>query len=209
MPRIKRAVDYIEALHSSRDKEKSVLGEELKQYYDKWSRTLDPQDFLRFLELIKENKDKIGVPQFFGKFRAYAFEEYVYRIINVKVTMPTHLQTFWGEKCIIWREGEKDYAIEFDVSIGKKLKIFVEPKMVFEAKVELDAARLKTALASFALLKKWNSRAKCVLVYLIKDFDTTLIKLAKNWVDGAFQFSIKTNELASFVDFVNKSLGEC
>jgi hypothetical protein len=51
--------------------------------------------------------------------------------------------------------------MEFDVSIGKKAKSFVEPVMVFEAKVELDSARLKTALASFVLLKQWNLKAKC------------------------------------------------
>ncbi|MEM3578106.1 MAG: hypothetical protein QXX51_06620 [Candidatus Bathyarchaeia archaeon] len=208
MPRIKRAINYIEALCSSKEKAKRILGEELKQHYDKWSTTLNLQDFLHFLETIKENKDKIGVPQFFGKFRAYAFEEYVYRLINKRVAIPKNLQTFWGEKCIVWREGKNEYAMEFDVSIGKKLNDFVEPKMVFEAKVELDAARLKTALASFAFLKQWNPKAKCVLVYLIRDFDIVLIKLAERWTDGVFQFDMDNKASSNLVNFVNKRLSE-
>lgn len=208
LPRIKRATDYIEALRLSKEKTKSTLGEELKHSYSKWSKTLNLQDFLQFLEKIKENKNAIGVPQFFGKFRAYAFEEYVYRLVNARANIPEHLQTFWGEKCIVWREGKNEHAIEFDVSIGTKANGFVEPKMVFEAKVELDAARLKTALASFAILKRWNPKTKCVLVYLIKDFDAVLIKLAENWIDDAFHFSVKDNNLGNFIAFVNKNLKE-
>jgi hypothetical protein len=209
LPRIKRAVDYIEALCTSKKEAKKLLGEELKQHYDKWSKTLNLCDFLKFLKTIKENKDKIGVPQFFGKFRAYAFEEYVYRLITAKVCVPNPLQTFWGEKCVVWREGKSQYAMEFDVSIGKKTENFIEPKMVFEAKVELDAARLKTALASFAILKQWNPQVKCVLAYLIRDFDTVLVRLAERWTDGIFHFSPKNAALNDFVKFVNKSLSKC
>ncbi|MEM3596645.1 MAG: hypothetical protein QXJ53_00720 [Candidatus Bathyarchaeia archaeon] len=209
MPRIKRAIDYIEALCSSKEKAKSILGEELKQHYDKWSKSLNLQDFLLFLEIIKENKGKIGVPQFFGKFRAYAFEEYIYRLISARANMPKNLQTFWGEKCIVWREGKSEYAMEFDVSIGEKLNDFVEPKMVFEAKVELDAARLKTALASFAILKRYNPKAMCILLYLIRDFDTTLLRLAEQWTDGIFQFKTDNKALNNIINFVNKRLGKC
>lgn len=208
MPRIKRAIDYIGALCVSEDKEKIALGEKLKQLYDKWLKTLNLQDFMHFLETIKKNKDKIGVPQFFGKFRAYAFEEYVYKLINAKCCVPKGLQTFWGEKCIVWREGENEYAMEFDVSIGKRVNNFVEPKVVFEAKVELDSARLKTALASFAILKQSNPKAKCILIYLIKDFDPFLFKLGEHWADGTFQLNTKTSAPNNFVNFVNKLLKE-
>ncbi|MGB9675725.1 MAG: hypothetical protein ACPL0C_00875 [Candidatus Bathyarchaeales archaeon] len=206
MPRIKRAINYINALCTSEDKEKSALGEKLKRLYDKWLKTLNLQDFLEFLEAIKVNKGKIGVPQFFGKFRAYAFEEYVYKLIKAKCRVPKDLQTFWGEKCIVWLEGEGEYAyaMEFDVSIGKMVNNFVEPKVVFEAKVELDSARLKTALASFAILKQSNPEAKCILIYLIKDFDSVLLKIAEHWADGAFQLDTKTKALDNFVSFVNK-----
>jgi hypothetical protein len=209
LPRIKRAVDYIDSLCSSEDEAKSMLGKKLRQRYNNWSKTLNLQDFLQFLETIKENKDKIGVPQFFGKFRAYAFEEYVYRVITAKACIPKFLQTFWGEKCIVWRECGNEYAMEFDVSIGKKISGFVDPIMVFEAKVELDSARLKTALASFAILKQWNPKAKCVLVYLVRDFDTVFLRLVEHWADNVFQFSPKNGELNNFVDFVNKSLSRC
>ncbi|MGC9095000.1 MAG: hypothetical protein ACP5IM_05270 [Candidatus Bathyarchaeia archaeon] len=209
MPRIKRAADYINALCISENKAKSVLGNELKQRYKRWLETLNLQDFLLFIETIKENREKIGVPQFFGKFRAYAFEEYVYRLIATRVAIPKSLQLFWGEKCTVLRENGNVYAMEFDVSIGKKAENFVDPLMVFETKVELDSARLKTALASFILLKQWNPKAKCILVYLIRDVDTALLRLAKQWADGMFHFSSKKGELDCFVEFVNKSLSEC
>jgi hypothetical protein len=209
LPRVKRAIDYIEALCASGDKEKSALGEELKQLYDKWLKTLNLQDFLRFIETIRENRDKIGVPQFFGKFRAYAFEEYVYKLVKVKCCVPKSLQTFWGEKCIVWRECESEYAMEFDVSIGKRINNFVEPTVVFEAKIELDSARLKTALASFAILKQSNPEAKCIIISLIEDFDPLLLKLAEHWADGTFQLNTKTSTPDNFVNFVNKLLKEC
>jgi len=192
LPRIKRAVDCINALCSSESEAKSMLGNALKQRYERWLETLSLQDFLRFIETIKENKDQIRVPQFFGKFRACTFEECVYRSIVTKVDIPEPLQLFWGEKCIVWRESGNVYVMEFDVYIGKEAKSFVEPVMVFEAKVELDSARLKTALASFVLLKQWNLKAKCILAYLIRDVDIALLRLARQWADGIFQFSPKT-----------------
>lgn len=96
--------------------------------------------------------------------------------------------------------------MEFDVSIGKKDGGFVDPAMVFEVKVELDSARLKTALASFMILKTWKPKVKCALVYLIKDLDLALLKLAEHWVDGIFQFSPKSKESDFFIEFVNKCL---
>ncbi|MGB9778766.1 MAG: hypothetical protein ACPLW8_05120, partial [Candidatus Bathyarchaeales archaeon] len=65
------------------------------------------------------------------------------------------------------------------------------------------------ALASFMLLKQWSPKAKCILVYLIRDADTALLRLAKQWADGMFHFSSKEGELDRFVEFVNKSLSEC
>lgn len=153
MARVKKAIDYINALCLSENAEKRSLGKSLKAQYTKWTKTLNLKDFLVFNETIQKNKAQIGVAQFFGKFRAYAYEEYVYRLLRTKIHIPKPLQLFWGEKCLVWRKGGKEYALEFDVSIGKKTNNFVEPVMVLEAKVELDSARLKTALASFAILK--------------------------------------------------------
>jgi len=100
LPRIKRAVDCINALCSSESEAKSMLGNALKQRYERWLETLNLQDFLRFIETIKENKDQIGVPQFFGKFRACTFEECVYRLIVTKVDIPEHFNCFGARNAL-------------------------------------------------------------------------------------------------------------
>ena len=96
--------------------------------------------------------------------------------------------------------------MEFDVSIGRKVNGSVEPVVVVDAKVELDAARLKTALASFAILKKWNSKAKCFLVYATREIDSLLLEIAKNWIDGTFQLNFKNDETKAFIRRVKESL---
>ncbi|MGQ9506617.1 MAG: hypothetical protein ACUVTB_02000 [Candidatus Bathycorpusculaceae bacterium] len=206
MSRIKKAVDYINELRSSENAKKQLLGKVLAVQYAKWTKTLNLQDFLAFAKIIQENKMEIGAAQFFGKFRAYAFEEYVYRLLQTKIRLPKPLQIFWGEKCLVWQKDKKQYAIEFDVAIGKKISGFVDPKIVFDAKVELDSARLKTALASFSILKHWNSKVKCFLVYVVKDVDSTFMKLASYWIDGLFRLSLEKDETKALLDHVVKYL---
>jgi basic membrane lipoprotein Med (substrate-binding protein (PBP1-ABC) superfamily) len=92
--------------------------------------------------------------------------------------------------------------MEFDIAIGIKTNCFVEPSIVFDAKVELDSARLKTALASFAILKKWNPKAKCFLIYIVKEVDTAFLELAKHWIDGIFQLNPKNDEMQAFLSCV-------
>jgi hypothetical protein len=202
--RIKKSADYINELLSNDSEKKQLLGKELKLQYAKWIKTLNLQDFLVFTKLIQDNKNEIGAAQFFGKFRAYAFEEYLYRLLQTKISLPKPLQIFWGEKCLVWRKNGKGYAMEFDVAIGKKISDFVEPKIVFDAKVELDSARLKTALASFAILKHWNSEVKCLLVYVVKDLDSALLKLAGHWIDGLFRLSLEKDETKALLEYVSK-----
>ncbi|MEM2994446.1 MAG: hypothetical protein QXI91_00300 [Candidatus Bathyarchaeia archaeon] len=198
MPRIKRAIDYIKALSLSENFEKQLLGNKLESQYIEWTKTLSLQDFLTFNKTIQENRALIGAAQFFGKFRAYAFEEYVYRLLQTKICIPKPLQLFWGEKCLVW----KKYAMEFDVVIGVKTNLFVKPTMVFDAKIELDSARLKTALAPFVILKNWNSKAKCFLIYIVREVDSAFLELAKNWIDGIFQFSSKNDETDTFINCI-------
>lgn len=86
-----------------------------------------------------------------------------------------------------------------DISIGKKIGHYVKPVVVFDSKVELDSSRLKTALASFTMLKNWNSRAKCFLVYVDKKLNDALLRMSYNWMDGIFQFNTKNDERESFL----------
>lgn len=208
MPRLKTAIAYINQLCSSPNMEKRQLGLKLKAQYATWVRTLNLQDFVIFNETIEKNKAQIGAAQFFGKFRAYSFEEYVYRLLQSKIRIPETLQLFWGEKCLVWEKGDKRYAMEFDVSIGKRKDYFVEPKAVFDVKIELDSARLKTALASFTILKERDRKAKCVLVYAFKELDPVLLELAMRWADGIFQFSLENDERASFLRYATECLEE-
>jgi len=83
LSRIKKAIEYINALCLSEIAKKRQLGDKLQAQYIKWTKTLSLQDFLTFNETIEENKAEIGAAQFFGKFRAYAFEEYIYRLLRI------------------------------------------------------------------------------------------------------------------------------
>lgn len=203
---MKKPVDYITKLYESEKKTQQKVGEKLKAQYEKWTRTLALKDFLEFADYIKTNRNEIGVAQFFGKFRAYSFEEYVYRLIKEKIHIKKPLKLFWGEKCQVWQNKGKNYAVEFDISIGMKKDMFVDPAMVFDTKIELDSSRLKTALASFAMLKKWKPDVKCAIVYVIRDLDSSLLELAMNWTDGIFQFSHEKDETEAFIGYVTQCL---
>ncbi|MEM2547104.1 MAG: hypothetical protein QXM37_05695 [Candidatus Bathyarchaeia archaeon] len=207
MARAKKPIDYINELCSSGNEEQRIIGETFYVQYERWTKTLALKDFLKFNEIIRINKSKIGAAQFFGKFRAYAFEEYIYRLIKEKIAINKPFDVFWGEKCLVWQEDEKGYAMEFDVSIGRKICEFIDPLVVFDAKVELDSARLKTALASFVVLKRWKPAVQCVLVYITKELNSHLFELAKNWIDGVFQFSWENDETDVFLNYVSKCLG--
>ncbi|MBS7620947.1 hypothetical protein KEJ32_02365 [Candidatus Bathyarchaeota archaeon] len=206
MARAKKPVDYINELCSSGREEQRKLGETLKAQYERWTKTLALKDFLEFNETIRMNKFEIGVAQFFGKFRAYAFEEYIYRLLKEKVAIKKPFEVFWGEKCLVWQDSMRSYAIEFDLSIGQKLGKFIDPIVVFDAKVELDSARLKTAIASFAMLKLWKPAARCALAYITRELDNHLLELAKNWIDGFFQFSLENDETEAFLNHLAQYL---
>lgn len=194
MLRVKKPIDYVNELCSSEIAKRRLIGNALKTQYRKWAKTLDLKDFLTFNNNIQENKTEIGAAQFFGKFRVYAFEEYIYLLLHTKISIPKPLQLFWGEKCLVWRKERKEYVMEFDVSIGKKIDYFVEPAIVFDTKIELDSAHLKTTLGSFAILKKWYPKVECFLLYVVKEVNSSLLGLAGYWADGIFQFSLENDE---------------
>jgi hypothetical protein len=206
LARLKKAVDYISELCSSKKEKRQRLGKTLQVQYERWVKTLALKDFLKFNEIVMANKTEIGAAQFFGKFRAYAFEEYIYRLLKEKIPLKRPFEIFWGEKCLVWQKANKNYALEFDISIGLEKDGFVDPMVVVDAKVELDSSRLKTALASFAMLKKWKPEAKCVIAYISRELDNSLLELARDWADGIFQFSLENDESVAFLDFVAVSL---
>jgi len=204
MTRLKKPIDYIKELSSK--KATKNLGRLLLKEYLKWSGSLRLKDFLKFMKTIQDNKDAIGVAQFFGKFRAYSFEEYVYCLIKARVPLPGSARVYWSERCLVWRDGKHEYGVEVDVAIGEKNNEFVDPVVVVDTKVELDASRLKTALASFVIVKNWNPRVKCFLVYLEEKVDRALLQLTKSWIDGFYNFSQEVNEVKAFLESVKEAL---
>jgi len=201
MPRLKKPIDYVNVLRLNPKREKRELGETLHEQYWQWTRSLFLKDLLSFIQTVQEGKDQVGAAQFFGKFRAYSLEEFVYRLIRAKVSLSEPLGVYWGEKCPIWRGSREEYGMEVDVLVGKKLDGFVQPVVAVDAKVELDASRLKTSLASFLLLKRCHPHAKCLLVYLIEEVDPPLLRLTEPWIDRFYQFS-EGDETTAFVESV-------
>jgi len=206
MSRLKKPVDYVDMLRLDPKREKRELGETLHGQYKRWTQSLRLNDLLGFIQTIQEGKDQIGVAQLFGKFRAYSLEEFVYRLIRARVSIPEPLGVYWGERCLIWRGSGREYGMEVDVLVGKKLDGFVQPVVAVDAKVELDASRLKTTLASFLLLKRCHPHAKCLLVYIRKEVDPPLLRLTEPWIDRVYQFSAERNETAIFVESVQAAV---
>ncbi|MEM2912276.1 MAG: hypothetical protein QW146_07215 [Candidatus Bathyarchaeia archaeon] len=202
MAKKKKPLDYINSLCADADDEKRRVGRILLNQYRTWTNTLRLDDLLTFMETIQNNKNRIGVAQFFGKFRAYSFEEYLYRLIQKRVSMPPCLNLFWGEKCLI-RNGK---GIEMDIAIGRKINQFVDPILVLDAKIELDASRLKTALASFLLLKHFNPKTTCVLAYMKKEIAPFLLDLAKPWIEKIFEFSRDKDATQSLIETIKSTL---
>lgn len=199
----KKPLDYINSLCADAEKERRLVGQTLLYQYQKWTNTLSLDDLLTFMETIQNNKNKIGVAQFFGKFRAYSFEEYLYRLIQANISIPKPFALFWGEKCLL---GKENYGVEMDIAIGRKKNHLVNPILVVDAKIELDASRLKTALASFALIKHHNPKTACLLAYMKKEITPFLFDLANPWIEKIFEFSKDKDETQSFLETVQSIL---
>jgi len=200
MARLKKPINYIEEL--LRRPETKILGEKLQKQYYTWIKNLKIEDFYSFIDLIEENKQVIGAAQFFGKFRAYSLEEYVYRLLRERCCMPESLEIYWGEKCLISKSDNAEYCMESDIIVGEKLDCCIKPKIVVDAKVELDASRFKTAIGTFMLIKQAHPNVKCFLVYLKRELNNILLRLANPWIDGIHCFHPKLDETELFIESV-------
>ena len=206
MARFKKPINYVNELRLNPNPNLRKVGETLQKQYGQWTESLSLEHLLNFVNTIQENRGKIGAPQLFGKFRAYSLEEYVYRLIQANVSIPKSLNVYWGEKCLVWKGHGQQYGMEQDILIGEKLHQFIKPAVAVDAKVELDASRLKTALASFLLLKRHNPKVKCFLVYMLSEIYPLLSELTKPWIDGIYQFSQEKDETTIFIKSVQEAL---
>ena len=66
----KKTIDYIIELRFCSDQEKYMLGEKLFEQYQRQTQSMQSRDLPDFLKCIQDDKEKIGVAQFLGKFRA-------------------------------------------------------------------------------------------------------------------------------------------
>ncbi|MBS7643989.1 hypothetical protein KEJ26_05390 [Candidatus Bathyarchaeota archaeon] len=207
MARLKKPINYIEDLCASQDVQTRQIGFLLKRNYRIWTTNLKLHDFEVFLSTIQRHKEKIGLAQFFGKFRAYAFEEYVYRLIKSKIPLPRGFDVFWGEEVQVLLEKDRAYNMEVDISIGRPGKYdSICPTVVVDCKVEIDASRLKTAMASFAILKQFIPDVNCFLVYMKKDVSDIFFQLVCNWIDGAYDISTVKDESKRFIKNLTRVL---
>jgi len=118
--------------------------------YLRWKRSLI-EDFMESINLIHRMRDRIqralgGLPQMVGQFRAYSLEEYIRDLIKARVK--PKLGVYWNEDVVVWRRGVEECKMKFDVVVGRVRGGELVPSLIVEAKVDLDAPRLKALMLS-------------------------------------------------------------
>ena len=197
-----KPIDYIRLLKNSNISELVDIGEELESLYFKWKKSLEINDVIDFIEAIEEKyahaiEEGLGrMPQSIGQFRAYSLEEYLYDITS-KV-LKDNYSVLWNEKIPVWNEGF-EYGIAQDIVIADKN---LNPLVVVEAKVEVDAQRLKAVLMNFSLLKM-TKKPKCALVYVRWNADEKLKFISKKIaVDEIFDFNRNSGEVERYKNWL-------
>jgi len=211
--RYARPLTYIERLLKSKNKRGVAAGRKLLKIYEAWKTSLSIDDFLYFLRLIQYDlKEDImlslkGMIQMIGQFKAYSFEEFLMDLIKKKLKeLNKPLEVLWNEKLPIWKAPtNEEYAATFDIAIIKRVNGKITPLIVIEAKVDVDAPRLKTALFNSILLKNTYPDVKYALVYVNWNADVILMSLARNFLDAIFNFNSES-EVKRFLDFIELNL---
>lgn len=192
---------YIQRLLSSRAHE---IGVKLQKLHERWMKTLKLNHFLEYLDEIQANSRIIqealgGLPQMIGQFRSYSLEQFI--ILNLSKITPDSMRICWNEDIPIWHSG---YSMKFDVYITPKEKL--KPIVAVEAKIDVDAPRLKAAILNFLLLKKIYPYCKCLLVYVNWNASQQLMEISQIALDGIYEFSWRKNMLENFLSNVNKDI---
>ena len=151
--KFKKTLDYLHEI----EKVDSRLYVKLLKDYQGWSRSLEWNYFQDFMEIVEVEGSKLGLPQYYGKLRAVALEEYIYNML-----LKAGFKPLW--KPII-KIGE--LKITPDIIVGEK---------VVECKVELDASRLKVALGEYLLLKTLTQLKEYILIYYKKELSNPLLE---------------------------------
>ena|GEM_PF-386136 len=209
-----RAIDYIKKLMSSGDEDGAKAGEDLFELYLKWKETLELNDFLTFVDLIQNRwKDTImrvlkGMPQMIGQFRAFSFEEYLVDVIRSKLKPERRgFRILWNEKLLIWRGGGREYRAALDIVLSRAEGYGEVPVVAIEAKIDVDAPRLRAVMLNFEMLRKVYPEVKTALVYLYWNADEILKDIARMFIDELFNFTSKRH-VPAFLEFVNSALSK-
>jgi len=206
--RRRKALSYIEKLmmHDYR------LGVKLRESYNQWIETLNIDDFNRFLDLIYEFRENImrstgGLIQMIGQFRAYSLEEYVYQVIRRRVRVPVGMDVYWNDDVVVWRINSYVYTVRFDLLIGSKNNKYVDPSIIVEAKVEVDAPRLKNVFMNFTLAKFLKPNVETILVYVRWNASQALKSITLKYINKVYWFGAGCmGNVDMFVDYLNQYL---
>ena len=184
---------YIALMEQSQDEYVKKIGAMFKKYYLKTVTHSQVSDLLSFLDLIDKHANAIGEvltkhPQARGRFRAYLLEEFVYKLAKDTIRNVSNADIYWDKEYPVYEYEEhpaKYYKISSDISI----EINGVPKAFIEVKVDVDAQRLKASLFTMLLLKSKYNSARFALVYVNRQVDKNLLKLAKKVIlDEIFEF---------------------
>ena len=206
--RRRKALSYIEKLMMY-DYE---LGVKLRESYNQWIKTLSIDDFNRFLNLIYEFRENImrstgGLIQMIGQFRAYSLEEYVYQVIKRRVRVPAGMDVYWNDDVAVWRINSYVYTVRFDILIGSKNNRYVDPSIIVEAKVEVDAPRLKNVFMNFTLAKVLKPNVETILVYVRWNASQALKSITLKYINKVYWFGAGCmSNVDRFVDYLNQYL---
>ncbi len=194
---------YIDRLVASENVDAVNTSKKLKVEYERFKSTLKVEDFDRFLDLILQNSNVImkalgGLPQLIGQFRAFSLEEYVLELLVRRVGVERKF-IFWNDDVAIWKEGGETCKMKFDIVIGRKIKNEIHPVLTVEAKVDVDAPRLKASIFEALMVKRLHKDCKCLLVYVSWNADKIWHRIAMTGFDGIYQFYSSQDDVERFV----------
>jgi len=162
--------DYI------REIEEKNLRLKVEELYSRLEEDPSYKNLKKLMNLLEENRDLLGVAQYYGKMRATLLELYVYLFFKKLVD---------GKYIVAWRPRVK---LNRELYYKPDVAVFGEKglQVVVECKVELDASRLKTALGDKMLLNASLKNVKYIIVYYKRELSDSLFNLAIKCVDGIF-----------------------
>ena len=145
-----------------------------------------------------------GYPQTIGQFRAFSFEEYLRDLIDKQILSNyKDFRILWNEKFLVWTKHNMKYYSAFDIAICRN----EFPIIVIEAKIDVDAPRLRAFMLNSFLFKKVYRKSRTILIYVNWNADELLKHLAKEFIDELFDFKFE-DQVKEFISYVKILLNE-